>query len=357
MNSALAAKSLGAALLALALSGTCQAQGNGGLPEFFGFYALDGGHTVALYEGQGSEGTKSSTIEWYSIPKNSKLQDTRPEISTSARFVLFYSNSGEMIQAISLYRLPVVQRVIESVPATAFAPPTRKVDDTPNTALLAGIPELAFKLLAKPVPGQPQMVELVASPRLTPGLYVAEYSPSGKDGWFAIFSVTSASETENQFCVDLILPGGPGGQFFRANSELGATVPLLAAYDYSKCGSSDRVRGNMARAAHPQTIEPSTIPAPSCQQDAMSGRYFSKTTGSQFILLADGSSTIIDGDGHQAPGHYSITCGPKEVGDLLSISPSGVGRSSLLKIQGDKLINTASNEVWVRTGDAPAPAQ
>ena len=98
--------------------------------------------------------------------------------------------------------------------------------------LLAGIPDLSFKLLAKPVPNQPQMVELVPSPQLTPGTYVAQYSPSGANGWFAIFSVGATSETENRFCLDLILPGGPRGLFERANSELNSTVPL---------GETDRV--------------------------------------------------------------------------------------------------------------------
>ena len=104
--------------------------------------------------------------------------------------------------------------------------------------LLAGIPDLSFKLLAKPVPNQPQMVELVPSPQLTPGTYVAQYSPSGANGWFAIFSVGATSETENRFCLDLILPGGPRGLFERANSELNSTVPLLASYRYTKCNFS-----------------------------------------------------------------------------------------------------------------------
>jgi hypothetical protein len=104
--------------------------------------------------------------------------------------------------------------------------------------LLAAIPELNFKLLAKPVPNQPQMVELVASPKLTPGLYVVQYNPSGGNGWFAIFSVAASVETENPFCLDLVLPGGPRGLFERANSELNSTVPPLASFRYTKCDAS-----------------------------------------------------------------------------------------------------------------------
>jgi hypothetical protein len=224
--------------LAAAISSITWSQEKTGLPEFFGFYALDGGQNVALYEGQGSESTKSAGIEWYSIPQNSKLQDTRPHVSTSARFVLFYTNSGEMIQSLSLHRLPFVRQIIETLPADAFSPPSRRVIDSPKLPLLAAIPELNFKLLAKPVPNQPQMVELVASPKLIPGLYVVQYSPGGANGWFAIFSVAANAEAESPFCLDLVLPGGPRGLFERANSELNSTVPALASYRYSQCDSS-----------------------------------------------------------------------------------------------------------------------
>jgi len=241
MNIRVALKSVGMALLVMASGSMGSSQGNAGLPEFFGFYALDGGQNVAIYEGQGSQSAKSAGIEWYSIPQNSKLQDTRPQVSTSARFVLFYTNSGEMIQSLSLHKLPFVRQIIETLPAgepSPFSPPSRRVVDSPNLPLLAAIPELDFRLLAKPVPNQPQMVELVASPQLTPGLYVVQYSPSGANGWFAIFSVAGSAEAENPFCLDLILPGGQRGLFERANSELNSTVPALASYRYTKCDMS-----------------------------------------------------------------------------------------------------------------------
>jgi hypothetical protein len=243
MNIHVALKSVGIVLLAMAFGSMGWSQEKTSLPEFFGFYALDGGQNVALYEGQGSESTKSAGIEWYSIPQNSKLRDTRPQVSTSTRFALFYSNSGEMIQSMSLHRLPFVSQIIETLPADAFSPPSRRVVDSPKLPLLAAIPELAFKLLAKPVPNQPQMVELVASPKLTPGLYVVQYSPSGGNGWFATFSVAVSLEAENPFCLDLVLPGGPRGLFERANSELNSTVPSLASYRYTKCDSSGPTSG------------------------------------------------------------------------------------------------------------------
>jgi hypothetical protein len=132
MNIRFAVKSVGVGFLVAAIGSMAWSQEKTGLPEFFGFYALDGGQSVALYEGQGSENAKSAGIEWYSIPQNSKLQDTRPQVSTSARFVLFYTNSGEMIQSMLLHRLPFVRQIIETLPADAFSPPSRRVIDTPT---------------------------------------------------------------------------------------------------------------------------------------------------------------------------------------------------------------------------------
>ena len=277
MNIHVALKSVGIGLLVMALGSMGWSQEKTSLPEFFGFYALDGGQNVALYEGQGSESAKSAGIEWYSIPQNSKLQDTRPQVSTSARFVLFYTNSGEMIQSLSLHRLPFVRQIIETLPADAFSPPSRRVIDSPKLPLLAAIPELNFKLLAKPVPNQPQMVELVASPKLTSGLYVVQYSPSGGNGWFAIFSVAASVETENPFCLDLILPGGPRGLFERANSELNSTVPALASYRYSQCDSSSVTGANSGANAGGQSGSASAAANPVPWTDQSTGLMWTRS--------------------------------------------------------------------------------
>jgi hypothetical protein len=185
--------------------------------------------------------------------------------------VLFYTNSGEMIQSLSLHRLPFVRQTIETLPADAFSPPSRRVIDSPKLPLLAAIPELNFKLLAKPVPNQPQMVELVASPKLTPGLYVVQYSPSGGNGWFAIFSVAASVETENPFCLDLVLPGGPRGLFERANSELNSTVPALASYRYSQCDSSSVTGANSGANAGGQSGSASAAANPVPWTDQATG--------------------------------------------------------------------------------------
>jgi hypothetical protein len=82
------------------------------------------------------------------------------------------------------------------------------------------------------------MIELVPRPQITPGLYIIDYGPSSNNGWIATFAVTSPSEEEKPYCLDIFLPGGYGGQFWRANSELAQAAPLLNKERYASCAAS-----------------------------------------------------------------------------------------------------------------------
>lgn len=205
------------------------------VPEFFGFYAIDQGKNIAIHEGQGAGATIA--LDAYSIPRQSRFTSQVPQLSATTRFILYYSDAGDMVHSLSLYRLPVVRNVIETVPATAFSPPTRQIVESPNTTLVAGVAELAYKFLIKPVPGHAQMFELLADPQMIPGYYVVEYAPPSGGSWWALFAVGSPPTSASESCVDLIVPGGVGGAFWRANSELVADVPPLVQEHYQKCNS------------------------------------------------------------------------------------------------------------------------
>jgi hypothetical protein len=209
------------------------------LPEFFGFYAADGGRTIAVYEGRGSAVTAKISQELFSVPSKGPQSYTIPVVSPSVRFILFYSNAGEMIKAMTFHRLPLVRNVVEmpdlSQRSTGVTP---RVIGTPNKSLLARIPELESRILTKPVPNQLQMVELVPDTTLVPGLYVFDYNPGHNQGWYAVVSIRSTSEQEKPYCLDLMLPGGYGGLFESANSELNDAVPALGSYRYKRCDSS-----------------------------------------------------------------------------------------------------------------------
>jgi hypothetical protein len=61
-------------------------------------------------------------------------------------------------------------------------------------------------------------------------------------------------------------------------------------------------------------------------------------------------------DGQRSPGHWSSVYGPKHEGSLLTVTPSGIGRSAKLKVQGGKLLDQDTGEEWVRAEDASADA-
>jgi hypothetical protein len=239
----------------MATPGWCQSA----LPEFFGFYATNGGRQVALFEGKDSPGTTKTTQELYSVPRKALLSYPVPVVSSSARFLLFYQNSGDMIKSMTFHQLPFVRNVIEtpdpsqaSLAILSGKPMSPRVIGSPSKSLLARIPELETRILTKPVASQPQMVELVPNATLAPGLYVFDYRPAPNQGWFAVISVRS-SDQEKPYCLDLVLPGGYGGMFESANSELNDVVPALGSYRYKTCVSSTATGSGVVPAASGST--------------------------------------------------------------------------------------------------------
>lgn len=232
------------------------------VPEFFGFYAVDGGRSVALYEGQGSA-ARQRNAQIYSVPQNGTIAGPVAELTSSARFILFYTTAGEMVQTMTLHRLPQLRNVVEQAdPAQRIYGARDKVASSPNEPVLARIPEQAFRLLSKPIPGQVQMIELVPNPQLTPGMYVLDYEPTGKPGWYAVFAVGSPEASSGNACIDLFLPGGYGGMFWRANSELSNAVPALSSERYKPCGGDG--------SAGSKTIPAATNPVPVSGNNAAS---------------------------------------------------------------------------------------
>src|ERR1035438_8444896 len=62
MNIRTALKSVGMGILVMAVGSIALSQEKTGLPEFFGFYAISDGQNIAIYEGQGAEGTKTARL-------------------------------------------------------------------------------------------------------------------------------------------------------------------------------------------------------------------------------------------------------------------------------------------------------
>jgi hypothetical protein len=238
-------------------------QDKSAIPEFFGFYALENGKTVSIHEGQGSISPKAEPVDLYSLANNSTVRLSIPQLSTGTRFILFYANAGEMVKDMTLHRLPLLRNFVETPDPQDQAMATLtgrtlgpRVVASPNQPFLSRVPDLELRILSKPVPNQAQMIEMASSPQLTPGLYVLDYDkgPHGNDGWFVVFAIRATAEAENSYCLDLALQGGMGAQYFRANSSLGDTVPLLRQGQYQQC-----VGGQTAVASPPVTASPPSV--------------------------------------------------------------------------------------------------
>ena len=224
------------------------------IPEFFGFYAVENGKSFSIHEGQGTGSAKLKTVEFYSYWDKGILRNDVPEISSKSRFILFYSNAGEMIKDMSLHQLPLLHNSIETPDLleqqrAEFQHQTasNRIVASPNKPLFAKIPELEFKLLSKPVPNQLQMIEIVPASSLAAGLYVIDYAKGaqGREGWYAIFAVSSDGE-QKPFCIDLVVEGGMGGQFWGANSPLANSVPSLSNGQYRHCSGEAPSSSQMA---------------------------------------------------------------------------------------------------------------
>lgn len=179
------------------------------VPEYLGLYAKYSGKLIALYQGQSSGQAATINVSTYSVQNSSTVSWTLPVVSPTTHFILYFADPGTMETAITLYRLPYVRNVIEvpSLQRRAYGE-TPQVTSSPHEAILARISELYVRLLAKPVPAQSQMLELVPSTPLAPGTYVIDYSPSRGTGWYALFNIGEATEGEPAHCIDLVLLGG-----------------------------------------------------------------------------------------------------------------------------------------------------
>jgi hypothetical protein len=99
-----------------------------------------------------------------------------------------------------------------------------------------------------------------------------------------------------------------------------------------------------------QAAEPAAGATPNPAQNGLptpiAGQYLSPG-GSRLLLLTDGSFTKFVGGG-QGHGQYAVD------GDSLTLTFTSTGFSQHFKIQGGNLSDMSTNQVWARTGDAPA---
>lgn len=225
------------------------AQGTAPKPEYFGFYALDGGKLIAI---GGGKSDTPATLQQVSVATLDSPQASRRsavQLAASAHFLLFDVSPADAGRAISVYRLPFVRNEV-TVPDVVLpgsrSAPTARPRNLPAVMRLAGS---EIHLLQKPVAAQPQMIELVPDPQLVPGLYGVLYAPAAavamaagdqNPGWVALLMVgdPSASGSSGQ-CIDLILMGGLGGMIGADPVGSGtASFPLLDPRHVAPCAAA-----------------------------------------------------------------------------------------------------------------------
>ena len=170
-----------------------QSKANVPIPEYFGIYAVDNGKLTALIGSNSSEFSGSQTVELFSFETNSSKNYSVLAFSSDIHFVVFDQASGEVADALYLYRLPYARNLDRRVSARLGA--------------------FRTQLMGKPIQGQPQMIELVPGKNLLPGVYALFYLR--RDGRYQIvrFLIGSLPTSDPTECVDVSLAfsGGAGG--------------------------------------------------------------------------------------------------------------------------------------------------
>lgn len=82
-----------------------------------------------------------------------------------------------------------------------------------------------------------------------------------------------------------------------------------------------------------------------------SGHYVDPVSGSTFDFSGDGTFAKTVGGRQGSGGHFSVQ------GDALTLAYSATGKSQVLNLQGDQIVDSQTRQAWARAGDAPGSEQ
>lgn len=231
---------MGLLLLALTLGNVAGAQ-SVPLPEYYGIYAIDKGKLVNLFGGRSSQQPTTRTIELFSFKSGSSEGRPAMELSPDVRFLVFDQSPVEASQGLYIYRSPYARNLRMRNPDPAIMGGGRDQVLAINKRLAARVEAFRVGLAAKPVPGQPQMVEVVPEYELPSGTYLI-YGERERKYEYHWFVVGSPEPGEASDCIDLDFEfGGFGGRIVKATYyDLHGPVEFLEITKghYVPCGSS-----------------------------------------------------------------------------------------------------------------------
>jgi hypothetical protein len=244
----------GLLLAAFPPSAWCQ----GAVPEFFGIYAVVDGKLAPLIGGRGTFTPSQISLQVYDFQRMSA--DTERVFvfeGGDMRFEVFDAAIADTSAGIELYKLPYARNLITRPDALAQVGglldqvsgrtrPGSQPQAAPASPLqryvVARTDALKVELLQKPVPGQPQMIQLVPASNLEPGMYCL-FAVRSQGGQQVI--VGQLFEWKGQpgsaatpYCIDLAVTGGFGGMIDESDSRL-LRPYYLAKEKYVTCRASN----------------------------------------------------------------------------------------------------------------------
>jgi tetratricopeptide (TPR) repeat protein len=253
------------------------------VPEFFGIYATTDGKLIPLTGGRGTFTPPQQNLnffDWYNM--NGQARKVLSLEGGDLRFIVFDAAVADASASIELYKLPFARNILPQQDALGQVggllgqisgqPQPKAAPVTMQKYVIAKTDALKIEFLQKPIPGQPQMIQLIPESPLEPGIYsiFAVRSQGGQQSIVTVpFEWNSASAgAAKPFCVDLAITGGYGGSMENHDAQMEHPY-YLAKQKYVECGmssSSTSSTFDTAPASGPVAQSAAAIPA-DCGQD------------------------------------------------------------------------------------------
>jgi hypothetical protein len=267
------------------------------------------------------------------------------------RFIVFDAAVADTVSGLELYKLPYARNLmtrpdgLAQVGGLLDQVSGRRPQQGPPPArmekyVVAKTDALKIELLQKPVPAQPQMLQLVPDKKLDAGVYsLFAVRVQGGQRFIVnqLFEIKGPASTP--FCIDLAQTGGFGGAMDESDARMQRPY-YLAKEKYSPCGAS----ANVNPPSSPLAVSPGTVPSP---PSPLGTTKYSGNFGqaAQLLLYPDGTFNE-QGDKADGSGTYTISGTYITKADKLVLKGSEGSRAEFL-IRGDGLYDRFGRRaVW-----------
>jgi len=244
-------RGIAAFLLVASVSPSARCQ----VPEFFGIYGVVDGKLAPLIGGRGTFTPSQHSVPVYDFQKMAtETESVLVFEGGEMRFIVFDPAVADTSANLELYKLPYARNLVTRPDALAQvggllgdisgqSPRGQTPAASPlQKYVVAKTDALKVELLQKPVPGQTQMVQLVAGSNLQPGMYCL-FAVRLQGGQQTIVGQVfewkgQPGSAETPYCIDLAATGGLGGMMAESDARL-LHPYYLAKEKYAVCNGSN----------------------------------------------------------------------------------------------------------------------